>query len=251
MRDEFDRPLTVLDDLLPAKRAAAVDGQSFKGAGRFVSTLRALDEVTTAGGDKVEVLSVRQALEARPEPGARPLQGRLSRAVRGVPAKGRSTSPASSRPLPTSRRRATARAELTAQGDARTAVPAGRCRCRRRGGGARAAQSLGQPWQFPALVREMLTEPVRAAGLSPPVSCNVPWWIQVYMTCDRGVLVPLANYTLRPIEKLTLTIRTPQKVAGAERLDTARWNSSAARTGVSSFRCRTRPTSCSCGLSRR
>jgi hypothetical protein len=36
------------------------------------------------------------------------------------------------------------------------------------------------------------------------------------MTCDRGVVVPLANYTLRPVETLSLTVRVPRPVSRVE-----------------------------------
>ena len=71
------------------------------------------------------------------------------------------------------------------------------------------------PWAFPAGVRGLLLRPVRSAGVAPPVTCSVPVVDAVYMTCDRGVVVPLANYTLRPVGELTLTVRVDRPVARA------------------------------------
>jgi hypothetical protein len=72
------------------------------------------------------------------------------------------------------------------------------------------------PWEYPPAVRELLTTPARSAGVAPPVTCDVPLVDAVYMTCDRGVLVPLANYTLRPIAGLSLSVLAPRRVSRVE-----------------------------------
>jgi hypothetical protein len=38
----------------------------------------------------------------------------------------------------------------------------------------------------------------------------------VYMTCDQGILVPLANYTLRPIPRLSLSVQASRQIARVE-----------------------------------
>jgi hypothetical protein len=72
------------------------------------------------------------------------------------------------------------------------------------------------PWEYPADCRSFLLSPVRDAKVSKPITCNVPLVDAVYMTHERGVLVPLANYTNRPIEKLQLEIEVPRPVARVE-----------------------------------
>jgi hypothetical protein len=72
------------------------------------------------------------------------------------------------------------------------------------------------PWQYPAAVRALLLSPVRSANVAPPITCNAPFVDAVFMTTDRGILIPLANYTLEPIERLALTVTVPRPVVRAE-----------------------------------
>ena len=210
-RDEYDRPLpAAIEDLLPARRAAAADTQPFHYSGRSLGVLKALDEVTFeggVGGGGVEVLSVRQALD--PKPGAQVL-GRYrdgsSALVRSTAEKGTVYEAGFLPALAYVKSALTARAAAKARADAGAGDATGKELL------ARSAN----PWEFPAPVRDLILRPVRSAGVTPPVTCDVPRVDAVYMTCDRGVLVPLANYTLKPIDRLSLTVRTPRSVACAE-----------------------------------
>jgi hypothetical protein len=65
-------------------------------------------------------------------------------------------------------------------------------------------------------VRELITLPVKAAGVKPPVLCDVPLVDAVLMTCDTGLLIPLANYTLKPLEKVTLSVATDRPITRVE-----------------------------------
>ncbi len=60
-RDEYNRPLRALDDILLAARGEAKELQPYKGAGRHLSTLAPRDEVRWEGG-AAEALSVKQIL---------------------------------------------------------------------------------------------------------------------------------------------------------------------------------------------
>jgi hypothetical protein len=62
-RDEFNRPLHVLDDILPAARSEALPLQSFLASGRYLNTLVIKDEVHWDGG-KTSVLAIKQPLQA-------------------------------------------------------------------------------------------------------------------------------------------------------------------------------------------
>jgi hypothetical protein len=72
------------------------------------------------------------------------------------------------------------------------------------------------PWAFPAAVREFLLAPIRAAGCRAPIACSAPLVDAVYMTAEKGVLIPLANYTNEPIAKLTLRVQMPRPIAKIE-----------------------------------
>ena len=68
------------------------------------------------------------------------------------------------------------------------------------------------PWEFPAELRQHIVQPARDAGISPPVSCDVALVDAVYMEAGNSVLIPLANYTLNPIPRLTLEIAVNRPV---------------------------------------
>ncbi len=197
-RDEYDQPLTTLDDFLPARRAAAVDAKPHRASGRYLQSLKAEDEVTMAAGGKIEVLSVRQGLDPRPEV---EVLGRYkdgsAALVRGAAGKGSVYCAGFLPALAYIKAAQVARAEA---GDRDRDL---------------LARSLN-PWAFPPGVRDLLLRPVQAAGVNPPLKCDVPVVDAVYMIGDRGVVVPLANYTLRPIDRLSLTVRADRPVSRVE-----------------------------------
>jgi hypothetical protein len=85
------------------------------------------------------------------------------------------------------------------------------------------------PWEFPATIRELLLQPVREAGVTPPIRCSAPLVDAGYLVGEAGVVIPLANWTLVPIPALTLEVavaRRCQGGVGASRAtddDAARW----------------------------
>jgi hypothetical protein len=72
------------------------------------------------------------------------------------------------------------------------------------------------PWKFPAELRNLILEPVRRAKIKAPVLCDHPLVDVVFMPHDKGIIIPLANYTLEPIQTLTLQITVPRAVTKAE-----------------------------------
>ena len=48
------------------------------------------------------------------------------------------------------------------------------------------------------------------------ISCSIPLVDAVMMECDRGILIPLANYTLQPIKNVELTVKTKKPVKSIE-----------------------------------
>ena len=63
-RDEFNRPLDTLKSLLPVERSELTTPEPYNNSGKFLSYLNPQDTVTW-GGEKLEVLSVRQSLKPR------------------------------------------------------------------------------------------------------------------------------------------------------------------------------------------
>ena len=72
------------------------------------------------------------------------------------------------------------------------------------------------PWQFPDAVRDLILGPARQAGVRPPVGCSQPLVDAPYLPGDKGILIPLANYTLQPIEELALRVAVTRPVARVE-----------------------------------
>jgi hypothetical protein len=72
------------------------------------------------------------------------------------------------------------------------------------------------PWEFPESIRRLILTPVEAAGVKRPIRCDVPLVDAVYMPHQTGVLVPLANYTNRPLERCTLSVDVPRKITRVE-----------------------------------
>ncbi len=194
-RDEYNRPLDMLDDILPAERKDAQQLQAHRSAGRNLSSLAAKDEVRWDGG-AAEVLSVKQTLA--PRAGAKV----LATFKDGSPALVRGGTVYCAGFLPAL---AYIKPALVERKKLEEEKP-----------DAALLQRSYNPWKFPAHVRGFLLMPVRAAGVVSPITCNVPLVDAVYMTTERGVLIPLANYTLEPIGRLELTVTVPRPISRAE-----------------------------------
>jgi hypothetical protein len=209
--DEYNRPLHTLDELLPARRGDCTDLQAQQGSGKTLRSLAVKDRVSGWAGenDSAEVLSVRQTLE--PKDGAEilaRLQEDSPAVVRGTFGKGKVycvgflpglsyIKPALDSKFALEERAAAEPNSLST--DEKELL-------------ARSAN----PWEFPAKVRELLLLPVREANVAQPITASVPLVDAVYMTHERGLLIPLANYMNRPIADLRLTVRVPRPIARIE-----------------------------------
>jgi len=209
-RDEFNRPLHELDDILPAKRGDAVELQSFHSSGRYLSTLTPKDEVRWDGGS-AEVLAVKQALT----PGDRAevlaaFKDQSPALVRGAAGKGvvycAGFLPALAYIKPALDARNALQKKVTdgvALSEAETRE-------------APLLDRTSNPWNFPAPVRRLILAPVRTAGIATPITCSAPLVDAVYMPHEKGLLIPLANYTMERIERLDLKVTVPRPVARVE-----------------------------------
>jgi len=214
MRDEFNRPLDTLTKLLPAERADLEQLQPFLSSGKYLNTLEARGKVT-AEKCAMQVLSVKQPATAKPSAVV------LARFDDGSPALVRGSA---------GKGTIYVAGFLPALHYIKSALEARRVWVGEEAVGhdqpeeatigdfpeARLIKNSYNPWEFPADVREFILQPVRAAKIDPPILCDVPLVDAVYMTCDKGVVIPLANYTLKPIEKLTLRVRVGRDVQRIE-----------------------------------
>jgi hypothetical protein len=204
VRDEFNRPLDLLDDILPATRGEIVEWQKQAGSGRTLRTLTPKDEVRWPGG-AASVLSLKQSLS--PHPGATV----LAQFRDGSPAVVRQGHVYCAGFLPALdyiKRALDARFALEEKraADAKTITPEE----------ATLLDRSANPWEFPEANRDLLLTPVREAGVVKPIECDTPLVDAVYMLHADGVLIPLANYTNQPRPRLSLRVTVPQSVTRAE-----------------------------------
>ena len=227
-RDEFNRPLDTFDSQLPARREPLETLQPYLNSGRYVHILQAKGTVT-ADGSKLEVLSVRQ--HQTPRKDAEVLASFADGSAAIVRAKVGQGMIYSAGFLPAldyikqavvARRQllaAKVSAEEAAANRASAPTPAVDVPKKQAGAEPAADARLGRssnPWEFSAGVRSLILHPVHAAKVKPPLTCSVPLIDAVVMVCQRGIVIPLANYTLEPIAKADFTVRPDRPVVRIE-----------------------------------
>jgi len=72
------------------------------------------------------------------------------------------------------------------------------------------------PWQYPSEVRDVIASSALQSKADTPVLCSVPLVDAVCMETGKGIVVPLANYTLQPISSLSLAVEAKKKVSRVE-----------------------------------
>jgi hypothetical protein len=209
-RDEFNRPLHALDDLLPASRGDLNDLQRHTSSGRYLALLAAKDEAAWSGGT-AEVLAVKQALT--PHDGAVVLakfKDASAALVSGAAGRGTIYCAGFLPGIAYIKRALEARNALekkVAEGSALSASETSE---------APLLERTANPWRFPAAIRELILTPVRSGGVTAPIECSAPLVDAVYMPHERGILIPLANYTAESIGRLSLKVEVPRRVIRAE-----------------------------------
>jgi hypothetical protein len=209
-RDEYNRPLDTLDDLLPAVRDAS-QARPTSGPGRYLRYVASLGTFAWQGGTG-SVLSVRQTLAPREGAAVLATFGDGSPAiVRGSAGKGRIYCAGMLPALDYIRKALDARFALEelARTNAAALPPEA----------AVMLERSYNPWEYPAATRDLITTPVREAGVVCPVRCSVPLVDAVYMPHEKGILVPLANYVNTPLTNVTLNVEVAGEV---ERVESAR-----------------------------
>ena len=222
-RDEYNRPFTTVESLLPATRETLSTLQSFAGPGRSLKNLN-VKEAVTAGETKMNVLSVSQALTSKSGATIRGTFNDNKPAwIDGSVGNGRVHCLGFLPALDYIREALVARNLLVGQTGAEDQVGID-------GEDAESGNPLESisekdrwrldhsmnPWDFPASVREAIVAPAREAGINPPVVCSVPLVDAVYMTCDQGIVIPLANYTLFPLAQVAFSVRVDRAPSQVE-----------------------------------
>ncbi len=237
-RDEFNRPLDTLTALLPATRGEVKTFEPHRSAGRFLNYLAARDAVSW-GDERLEVLSVKQPLAAKDQgevlarfDDGQPavVSGRTGRgrviAVGFLPALSY-IKPALAARLPLEQQAAKEKLAAEQAASAETEQPAAtntaaataalnESASASASGPSELLERSYNPWQYPAGIRKLLLTPVREAQLAKPLACDTPLVDAVALPCDQGVLVTLANYTLRPLDRVSLQLQTAEPVVRVE-----------------------------------
>lgn len=239
-RDEFNRPLDTLTTLLPAERGELKAHEPFQNAGLFLYHLQTRDTVTW-DNERLEVLSVQQPLTARSNARTLATFGNGQPAVVMAPAgQGQIISlgflPALSyiKPALTARVGLERRADSERQAASKLAAARAATENADQPLATSAAVSAPNsptatdsaentllnrsrsPWQYPAGIRERLLTPVRTANVSPRLTCDAPLVDVVYLPCEQGGLIALANHTLSPIPQLNLRVKVTRRVLRVE-----------------------------------
>jgi hypothetical protein len=227
MRDEFNRPLETLKDLLPATRESLVEHQAFLNSGSYVHILKPAD-IVKAGEVSFEVLAVSQRQRPKADREARVLatsaQGNPIM-IEGPAGKGKVYSSGCLPALAYIKEAIVRRRALMAEQEPEPAAeqdsnPTPTLEISEAGKSKGAAdprlERSYNPWEFSPELRELILEPVRDAGIVPPLTCSVPLVDAVALHSDKGIVIPLANFTLAPLEKVRFQLRTSQTIARIE-----------------------------------
>ncbi len=210
-KNEYNQPLTTLEDVLPAMRASLEVPQRYTSSGRYIDTLVAQDNVT-AGNASMEVLSVRQ--KQIPKAGAEVL-GTFSDSsaaiVKGTSGRGTVYS-YGFLPSLSYIKEALVEKKSVANRVTNPTIPAANLV-------VSDEELIGRsynPWKYPQAVRNVITMPLQEPYVETSLKCSVPLVDAVLMESTGGLVIPLANYTLQPIEEVGLEV----KVAGSvERIE--------------------------------
>lgn len=207
-RDQFNRPLNTLNALLPYKRNPVEILQSYYGgSGSKVALLKPQGTVI-AGNVKINVLAQKQTFNDVKIANGTTIKSTFADGtpaeIRSVAGKGIIISKGYLPALDYIRTALIAKngvADLSKKFANNTGIPT-----------PEDALSLDKnaksynPWEYPAGVRDAIIQPVKDAKVDLPIICSVPLVDAVYMTSAKGIVIPLANYTLQPIKKMTLDI---------------------------------------------
>ena len=77
------------------------------------------------------------------------------------------------------------------------------------------------PTAFSNVCRELITAPVRWAGIVPPIKCSDPLVEAQFMSGERGAIVVLTNWRKEPIENLTVQFPGKPQIKSVRSLQAA------------------------------
>lgn len=209
----FDRELELLDEILPADRSELQQLQPHLYYGRAISLLSPQDRATV-DDTRIEVLSVKQSMT--PRTGAQVLgsfQDGSPALVRANAGKG-TVYLAGYLPglayvkAALDHRKQFERQQAEASHDLPEPTEIDPAKA--------FIDRASSPWHYPAEIRNAILRPVREARVRVPLICSEPLVDAVCMECDKGLLIPLANYALRPLGEIQLAVRSDRPIDRVE-----------------------------------
>jgi hypothetical protein len=226
--DEFNRPLDTLDSQLPAERDPVETLQPYLNSGSYAYILQAKDHAV-ADGATLEVLSVRQRQTPHTDSEVLAKFDDGSAAiVRSTVGRGMIYSAGFLPALDYIKQAVVARRALLAEHASaneiaanRTSAPTPTLEASDRPAAIKPTTDIRlersyNPWDYAAEVRELILQPVRAASIDPPLTCNTPLVDAILLQADKGAVIPLANYTLLPLDKVEFNLRSQRAIARIE-----------------------------------
>ncbi|MCM8758367.1 MAG: beta-galactosidase trimerization domain-containing protein [Candidatus Omnitrophica bacterium] len=216
MKDEFNRPNTILKEVLPAIRSEPKETTKFLNSGRYLDSLSVTDTVIIRdNGSVVDVVSVKQHLKPKPNAELVASFSDFSPAiVKGKYQKGTIYCIGF---LPAI---AYMRLALIARNQVMKNIPDLNALREPDPSEVVSDQLLikraFEPWVYQKHYRDLICKPVFEAGLELPIKCSIPIVDAVVMDSDRASLVVLSNYTFQPIEKIQIEVLPLKKVQKIE-----------------------------------
>jgi hypothetical protein len=237
-RDEFNRPLDLLGDLLAVERGEVTSMEPYMNSGKFLCYLKAQD-VVTWGDQQLEVLSVKQSIKIPRDDNSQVLatfndgnpavvsspagKGRVftlgflpalsyikSALIARKPLEQKAeadrmvaeklVAAAADQPLATS-------ATVSRSEDVLTVAP---------GTDPRLLERSYNPWQYSEGIRDRLVSPVSGANIERSLTCNTPLVDAVALPCGQGTLIALSNHTLQSQDCVRLELKTNKPATRVE-----------------------------------
>lgn len=216
-RDEYNAPLATLDEIMPAAWAKLDEFQAFQSCGSNLTVLKPGGQLKTTDGTACDLLAVKAGLQ--PRDGAQVVAtfaDGAPAAVKGAGGKGTVYAYGGLPGLAYMWNALTARQKVADAVAKSGAKPVGTPAASAVLGDADLLRRSWAPWQYPAPLRALIVAPALQARAAQPVKCSLPLIDAVCMETGRGIVVPLSNYTLQPVKKLTVSVEAAGKVRRVE-----------------------------------
>ena len=215
LKNQFNRPLTVFDEMLPVKRISSFEISKFLNSGRYLDSLKVEDIVTTNTGARLDVISVKQKMVVKPKSMVLGTFSDSSPAVvYGRYGKGSVYCEGFLPAIAYIRNALIERNRVMEKIQDVNALP--EPEPYEVVSDDLLIKRAFEPWKYPAEYRDFICLPMVNAKLDMPVKCSVPLVDAVIMDSKKGSVLVLSNYTFQPIKDVLLDVKVNQRVLRVE-----------------------------------